>query len=706
MGTASAYEQFAQTHAGSPLADEARKRDAQVREQDAVDQFKRIENTRKASVLERFIVEYGAYPHLILLAKLRIAELDYASLESQNPFRTWRPSNASWTSFVNFYAFTDYIPVPEDPKERAMYYNRLHPLLIRALGQMRSFDAWMDYLRVYPDSPLFDQAAQKAEAYITVRPDKWQDYEMLRTYLAICDQELKRPSPRRDALIAKFATGLAGVVEEDNRQDPYQRYLRSFPNALERKKIIRLMEHLELQEARERNDRARLSGIVARNKGDADPMAQADVKEATRCLERLDYNDALTTGTPKALRDFKAQYKDRDYARLIPDVDARLMTMHDQMLTRARASGSAILYRRFLELFPESPEREKVETLRADAEFRRAIANSDRDALMSLLSRYPTSSFRPAALNRLDDMDYEDERLKAVSEPSTAPLKRYLDRRPPGLRVREAEQWIGRINQYHAEYVTQLQRARESRNTQALEGWMAENRNNPYVAQSGGKDLRNLIAQLVIGDLTTTSSQQGPGILPGALTRALNECSQAVGFVQSSTGKGTGFLFTRDGLVLTHAALVRDADPKSLSVKVSGIDYDCKVAFPANENVPNFVVLLIGGTFPAMSLGNPALLEDGDRVNCLTATGQEVANVEGIFQGFRRAGGVEWLVIEAGTVRAEYGGVVVNRKARAVALLVPPALVDARIKEKAPERVYALSLRSAMSAIEKAIRGE
>jgi len=705
-GTALAYEQFAQTHRGSPLADEARKRDAQVREEEAVGQFKRIEGTKKISVLERFLAEYPGYPHLVLLAKLRIAELDYASLESQNPFRTWRPSNASWSRFANFYAFTDYIPVPEDSQERDLYYKRLHPLIVRALTEMRSFDSWMDYLRVYVDSPLFDQATLKAEAYITARPDKWQDYEMLRTYLTICDQEIKRPCARRDALIARFGTGLAGVVEEQNRRDQYQRYLRSFPNAPERKKTIRLMEHLELQEARERNDRARLMGVVQRSQGDDDPMAQGDVREATRCLERLDYNDAMTAGTPQALRDFKAQYKDRDYARLIPDADARLQAMHDQMLTRAKASGSAVLYRRFLEMFPDSPERGKVETLRSDAEFRRAIASNDREGLMTLLSRYPTSTLRAAALNRLDDMDFDDERTKAVSEPSTAPLKRYLDRRPPGLHVREAEQWISRINQYHADYVTQLQRARESRNVQALESWVAESRTNPYVAQAGGKEVRRLMAQLVVGDLTTTATPPGPGILPGALTRALTECGQAVGLVKSSKGKGTGFVFTRGGLVLADASLVRDADPKTLAVRIGGFDHDCEVVYLPKENAPDLAVLRIEGTLPVMPLGNPSVLEEGDKVSCLTATGEEVATVEGIFQGFRRAGGTEWLVIESGAIRAESGGVVVNRKARAVGLLVSPALVDARIKEKAPERVHALSLRSAISAIETAIRGE
>jgi hypothetical protein len=169
-----------------------------------------VEKATKASILERFIKDHP-FLKVTTLAKLRIAEIDFSDVKTDNPFRGNRAGNTSWTDFANFYAFTNYIPVPEDPELRETYFKKLHPLLIEALSQMNSFDVWMRYLKSYSENPYFTEAALQMEKFLLTRTDKWEGYEMLQAYLALCDERLKHPCPNRDMLIGKFHFSYARV---------------------------------------------------------------------------------------------------------------------------------------------------------------------------------------------------------------------------------------------------------------------------------------------------------------------------------------------------------------------------------------------------------------------------------------------------------------------------------------------------------------
>jgi len=707
--TTRAYEQFADSDPASPMAAEARKRALQLRENEAMALFKGVETATKASIVERFMRDHP-YPKVRTLAKLRIAEIDYSEIEKQSPFRATRDGNGSWPGFINSYALSDYLPVPEDPQLRETYYRKLHPLLINALTQVNSFEAWVHYLATYPENPYFQQAAEQAEKYLATESDKWEGYEMLKSYLALYDEQFKRSCPNREALIRKFQDGLVGLVEKEATMEQLDRYLQTFPDSPHKKRIALLKDHIAFREAREKSDRATLKTLIERHKNDPGPLAQSDVREAISFLERAEHQDAIAAGTPKDLRAFKERYKDTDYSKLIPDIDQRLMRMHNQLLNKAKAERTAVGYQRFLEAFPDSPEKDDVLRRLEEALFNEVIAGSDRDRIRAVLARHPSSPFREKALNRIDDIDFEEERTAAVNEPSTYPLKRYLDRRPPGNHVTEAETLIAKLNQHNADYLAQLQRARETGNLSRLSSWIVDNQGNFYAARNGQRDLdtlkRDLAVQQLVSDLTTTLSVQSHGVLPVIPSRALNENSQALAFVETNTGSSTGFFFRRDGLLLTNARVVRNADPKRMTVKFGGRSLPCQVLSVAEATGDDLATLHVDATVDPIPMGNPALLVPNEKVICLATHGAKVESAEGTLLAIRRAGNTDWLVIQCAKINAALGGVIVNQKARAVGLLVRPDQVNPAVKENVPDCIYAISIQSALPLMEKAIRGQ
>jgi len=105
-------------------------------------------------------------------------------------------------------------------------------------------------------------------------------------------------------------------------------------------------------------------------------------------------------------------------------------------------------------------------------------------------------------------------------------------------------------------------------------------------------------------------------------------------------------------------------------------------------------------------MGNPTQLAANEKVICLATRGAKVESAEGTFHSLKKAGGVDWLVIQSSKVNTALGGVVVNQKAHAVGLLVRDEQVNPAVKENNPECIYAISMQSALPLMEKAIRGQ
>ncbi|MCX8037024.1 MAG: trypsin-like peptidase domain-containing protein [Candidatus Sumerlaeia bacterium] len=708
LNTASGYQQFLQYYPNSPLAPEARKRAAQLQEQHWMSQFKEIENATKASVVERFM-KYHPQPELVLMAKLRIAQIDYSEIETQSPFRATRPGNGSYREFVNYYAFSDYIPVPGDASMRERYYKTLHPLLLQAMRQVRSFDMWARYLATYPDSPYFQQAAGDVEKLIEENLDKWDGYEMLMNYLSLYDNTLKRPCANRNALIRQAQDKLAAMAERENTLAHYERYLQTFADSPHVKRITLLRDHIRFGEARERKDRAMMERLIAQYKDHPDPLAKTDVAEATAFLERIDFDAAVSANTPKAFRDFMSQYKGRDFAGLIPEADARLKRIHNQMLLSAKSAGTSAKFRQFLEVFPDTPSKDDVLKLLEEAEFKEAIAGSDTAAIQAVMARYPSSPFRERALNRIDDIEYKAVETRALEEPSTAPLKEYLERRPQGRHAVEAEDLIKRLNQHHAQYETELQRARESGNIARFNKFIVESQGNHYTARRGQQDLellrRETTAKQLAADLASTATQAARAVFPAAPARAVTDSAQAIVYVESNTGTSTGFFFAREGLILTNARMLANAVASQVKVRIANRARPARVVAIAAAPA-DLAVLRVEGTYDPIAMGNPTLLAAGERLVCLATQGTKVETLEGTFHSAKKSGDVEWLLIQSSKINPNLGGVVVNQSGRAVGLVVRSDVVDAAVKESGEDFVYAISMRSAFPLMEKAILGK
>jgi len=707
-GSPAALERFANMYPNSPRATEARQRAAAIEEAKALDLFQSVQRTTKASILERFMADYP-FPKVILLAKLRIAEIDFQDMATKSPFRPSRPGNSSWEAFVSHYAFTNYIPVPQDPELRKIYYNKLHPLIIQALSQVDSFDLWMGYFSEYSENPYFTQAGEELEKFLMARSNKWQAYDMLKAYLGLWEEKVKRPCPNRDKLLRTFQEGLAEVVEREDTMDQYRHYLETFPDSIVKQRITRKMDHLILLDACVRRDRAKIREYIQKYEKDKEPQAQADVRTAVNQAEQLDFKDAVTTGTPSALRDFIARYKDRDYAKLINEANGRLQKIHDQMLLKAKAGGKPDLYREFLEAFPETPQKAEVERDLEETEFRAAIARNDRESLVNLLTRYPNSRMRQNALEFIEDQDFKEDKARALDEPSTVPLKHFLDNHPKGRRTGEAHDLRVKISQSHAAYMEALEKAREARNASQFGAFLIEQPNNHYVVRRGQKDLDSLRRELAIKqlvfDLTTTPTAPSKALVPIALMRALSEYEKAVALIETNVGTATGFAFGSEGLLLTNAHILRAAAPGKIMARIGGKNQAGKIAYLAEPDGLDLAVVRIDGTYDPIPLGNSSTLTPGEEVVGLWIQGSKVDNAKGTYLGTRRVGQNEWLVLQSVRIPSKFGGVVLNQRARAVGLLIPPDYVDPTVREKSSECVYAISLRSASSVMERVIAG-
>jgi len=700
IGTASAYERFLDSYPNSSFAAEARKRAAELRDQETLGLFEAVKNARKASILERFVAEHPG-TKAAFLAKLRIAEIDFHDLANDNPFRPYRPSNNSWAGFLQYYAFGDYIPVPKDPDLRATYYKKLHPLILAALQKLESFDAWIAYFLRYPDSPYFEKAAEQVEDFLLKHSDKWKGYEMLETYFALYDK-IKKPCPHRDELIRKFQEGLAEAVKRTDSIEEYKRYLETFPDSPHKKEIILAMARLEFSDALLRNNRKKMEELIKKY-----PEAKTEVAKAKARLEQLDFEDTVRKGTAQAFLAFKKKYQGQDLANLVPEVERRLRAIHDRMLAKAKAARKASLFREILKLFPDSPDKDEILRLLEEAEFNEAIAARSKARLETLLKRYPNSKFRERALKSIEKIDFESAILKAKEGPSTAPLVAYLKTYPTGAYAQDARRLIAEITRHHDDYMREYRRARVSGDVSRFSAWIAQNQGNFFAARRGRQDLENLRREVavrsLVADVTSTPAKRLLPMPAVAIARMLEEYTRSVAYVETDIGSSTGFIFNRNGLLLTNACIIRNANPNKISATIRGRGVTCRIVALPDPGGPDVAVLRVQGVYDPIPLGNSATLGENEKVNCIWARGARVERAIGVFLGTRRSGGNEWLIIQSSKVPSDLGGIILNRRARAVAIIVRPRDVDPAVKKEEKNVIYALSLRSALPVMTKAV---
>lgn len=701
-GNSDAYERFMRSFPDSTLVDEARKRAAQLKEAEVMRQFENVKDADKAATVERFIAYHRDSPTVVLLAKLRIAEIDYEDMRKDNPFRPSRQSNTSWTGFVSYYAFGKYIPVPEDPALRKRYYEVLHPLLLKAMEKVQNFEMWRAYLQRYPDGPYFKQAADQMEAYLIARSNQWEAYDLLKTYVALYDEELKRSCPNRDMLIQKFHEGLAETVLKKNLVQDYKKYLSMFPDSRLRDNVTHGLLRKQLSEQLLRSDRQELTDIIKEFEKLQVPEKEKDIQQAKARIESLDFDEAVKKRTPQALQQFVVQYSEKDHAKLVPEANARLKKMHDEMLSRAKNARRSGHFREFLRAFPDSPQKKEAESLLEEALFNEAIAGKNSNAIEGLLQTYPDSRFKERALDRIEQLAYEAAVIQAKSVPTTAPLQTYLDTYPKGNFVKEAKDLRNRITEDYRKYMVQLQAAYEKSRPSRFSDWIATNQTkNYYAARRGRQDLdnlrRDLDIRLIEESVLTTPTAQTRRRVEGTAARTLEEYSRMIPLVETNTGKSTGFFYSREGLILTNARIIRNANRRSIKATLRGRSGSCQfLGMGKSENL-DAAVLAVKGNFDTIPLGNSATLSENEGIICLSARASRPERLKGTFFGMRKAGTREWLVIQfPDKIPIQLGGVILNRKAEAVGLLVHPDQVDPSAKDNDPTHHYALSLRSTL----------
>jgi hypothetical protein len=698
-GTLGATERLAQSRTSSTRATE-------LREAQAMKDYGELKSARKASQIERFIREHPN-TKAATLAKLRVAEIDFQELATQDPFRPTRPSNSSWKGFLQYYAFGSYIPMPEDKELRETYYKQLHPMVLNALEQYNALDGWMAYLIVFPESPYFTTATQRAEDYLTSRSSTWEGYQMLRDYLTVWDKKIKRPCPNREKLVRLFENHLADAALQQGSPEEYQRYVETFPTSARARDIVAATANLKFSEALLKSDRKALDDLVAQYQASDNPSVQANVRRSLVRIEELDFKQTESQNTIQAYLAFQEKYARNDYARLMPKASAYLDRERRQMFAKARAAHGAQQYREFLQIFPNAPERNEASQALEEAEFKEAAATGDSRRIEEVLQRYPHSVFATQGRTRIEQIAFQQAAAEAKSRPTTASLALYISRYPRGAYVKDAEKLIQEINTHHQDYVRQYERARQSRNLSRFGEWLSAAMANYYAAQRGRDDMaalkRELTVRQIIDDVITTPSKEGRRMIAPTIARLLEERARSVAEIESNIGRTTGFIFS-EGLVVTHASTVRHANEATIAATIAARRLTCEPVCVAEPGQPEIAILRVNGTAEPIRLGNPAVIEPGERVFCLSAREGKVVHSEGLCQGLRTIGATQWLLIQSDTVPASLGGMVLNKKTEAVALIVPPDRVDPMVLQAGgPKMIYSISARSLLPAIEQAI---
>lgn len=709
IDTDQAYLRFAQSYPDSPLALQAREIAAVRKEQEALQLFRGVESATKASSLERFIREHPD-TKAATLAKIRIAEIDFSDLATKNAFKPFRSSNSTWTGFLATYAFGDYLPVPEDPALRKVYYEKVHPLILQALEELGAFRAWVGYLITYPDSEYFNAATEKIQEFLEENAGKWDGYDMLRTYLAVFDERLKRECPNRDELIATAQKALADTAKEQNTIDEYKKYLDAFPESPYREEIRVAMGHLQFSEALLQSDRASLEKLLMQYKDNEDPLAQSDIVRARKRIEQLDFEAAVKEDTPAAMYAFKGQYEKNDWANLLQAADNRLERLRTARFRQIQESKDPEAYEKFLADFPDAPERAKIEALREEAQYEKAIADGSRKAITAFLDQYPNSRFRNRALDSLEKLDYSEASSKAKSGPTTTTLAAYLQKYPRGAFRSDAEKLIAEINAHHADYMGRYQAALKSGNYTHFGEWVGSTQDNYYAGARGQQDLavlkKKLTIQRLVEDVASTTSRTGNQRVIASVAELVEERGRAIVGVDNGARAGTGFLLTREGLILTNACLLRGVDPKKVSVVRGDTTETPTVIKISEESGPDAAVIQVPFSAEPIPLTNPGGLRGGENLICLSARENRVISSPGTFVALRNDGKVDWLIIRSDKIPVDLGGVILDPLAQGIGIVVAYDQVNPAVKESATDYVYAISVRSLLDLIKGAILEE
>lgn len=180
-----------------------------------------------------------------------------------------------------------------------------------------------------------------------------------------------------------------------------------------------------------------------------------------------------------------------------------------------------------------------------------------------------------------------------------------------------------------------------------------------------------------------TSTGQGatPGTVPVAhaatprLSQVVDRLKPALLHIESSTGSGSGFIVTADGLAVTNAHVVGDDFEVLARVPVVG-GYRKHSAYVLNTDEDADIAILGvsgDGPFADMQLGDSTSVYDGDDVIALgfplgDALGRSPTITRGIISSRRHERGVEQLQTDAAINPGNSGGPLVTADGKVIGM--------------------------------------
>jgi len=452
--------------------------------QDAMATTGRVARARYASILNNYPRTRAAYE-----ANLDLARDDYTAIErKKGTARTNAPIAEASRDFLEFFAYGDHAhpPMP-DLQER--YRAEMQPLYFNAVKNVGTWQATIEYLKAYPDSPYAEQIENSIEAAILNPNAGWEAAEILAAY-----REVRPERVREKQLAAGVETNLFRRLSSGTPLETLQRFLQVFPASIYAQSVEGMIDDQLGHQITVYTDRRILESTVRERPGTVDAAqaeemirvlkAQEDAYQAARSRNSVDAlvefmeanpNSRYLTSAARQIEELKLRsLPSAQQSRLkayraeieremsaeemsLKSYDSQIRSLSEQVQDLQQQSRAT--QTRSYDLAAEA--REHRRQAQHDAQVIRRIQqamNRDPDLKTELESRQNQRANHIQEANRLDEeakkVDREAARLKTEAAEVESKLSA-LKKKALGVRV----EVMAKRNRLHHEYLERLNEA-------------------------------------------------------------------------------------------------------------------------------------------------------------------------------------------------------------------------------------------------------
>ncbi len=253
----------------------------------------RAPRLRYVRILENYPGTRTAYE-----ANLDLAQLDYAAIEMQrSTARTNEPVARSSQEFLDFFAYGPHAHPPM-PDLQARYRAEMDPLYFKAIKNIGTWQATLEYFAAFPDSPHAPEIEASTEAALLNPNAGWEAPAILKVYQTI------RPERVRELKLAsKVETGLFRRLNSGTSVETLARFLQTFPGSIYAETVESMIDRVLDRKITLFRDKSELEEIIRRSPGSVDALQAQDILSQLNSQELI-YQQAAATNRVSVLEEF------------------------------------------------------------------------------------------------------------------------------------------------------------------------------------------------------------------------------------------------------------------------------------------------------------------------------------------------------------------------------------------------------------------